>query len=193
MAARFSLFSGASLSHPLTGLAALFPEYWGPYPFKTSKKHSPQQNNNNNKKKKMATCFSFVLRHWPPVPAHHSCCPVSLVARAPHLHCVCAVVRITGAGCSAVLGFFSLPLRPLYSRPELGGGVLRTRRAGACILPPLRGAGFLQVSSGLYFRKSCLCYIFIDICGFGRRFLLLYSCRHPVSATANIFLSNFTK
>ena len=30
------------------------------------------------------------------------------------------------------------------------------------------------MSSGLYSRKSCLCYIFINICGFGRRFPLLY-------------------
>ena len=81
--------------------------------------------------------------------------------------------------------------------PGAGGRGARSRRAGACILPPLQGSGFSQVwmwsgccpvSSGLYFRKSCLCYIFIDKCGFGRRFPLLYSCRRPGSAPISLVL-----
>ena len=44
------------------------------------------------------------------------------------------------------------------------------------------------MSSGLYFRKICLCYIFIDLCGLGRRFLLLYSCRRLGSSWVDSFL-----
>ena len=88
------------------------------------------------------------------------------------------------------------PLWFLSTRLEPGGGALVSRRAGACILPPSQGAGFLQVwmwsgccpvSSGLYFRKIFLCYIFISLCVFGRRFPLLYSHLHPGSAPLIFF------
>ena len=49
----------------------------------------------------------FVLRRQPQAPAHQSCHPVSLVSRTPHMHFVCALVRMAGAGCSAVLGSLS--------------------------------------------------------------------------------------
>ena len=50
--------------------------------------------------------------------------------------------------------------------------------------------GCCPVSSGLYFRKSCLCCIFIDKCGFGRRCMLLYSRLHLGSAPSDESFTN---
>ena len=64
--------------------------------------------------------------------------------------------------------------------------------------PSSQGAGFLQVwmwsgccpvSCGLYFRKIFLCYIFIALCVFGRRFPLLYSRRHLGSRLILLYLN----
>jgi len=40
----------------------------------------------------------------------------------PRMHCVCALVQVAGAGCSAVLGSVSLPLCLFFSCRELGKG-----------------------------------------------------------------------
>ena len=107
------------------------------------------------------------------------------------MHCVCALVRMAGAGCSAVLGSFSLSaLTPLLP-PGIGGrgarvppgrGLYLTPFARLWVLAGVDVVWMLSCASGLYSRKSCLHYIFINICGFGRRFPLLYSHRHLGSA-----------
>ena len=89
-------------------LLPCFPSIGVPVPFRLPKS-THLNKTTTTKKKKMAARFSFVLRGWLPVPAHHSCCPVSLVSRALRMHCVCALVWMAGAGCSAVLGSLSLP------------------------------------------------------------------------------------
>ena len=142
--------SGARLRYPLTSLTALFPWYWGPCPFKASKKHS----------------LFFVTGVSASGPAHRSCCSVSLVSSHPCMHCVCTLVWVAGAVCLAVLGSLSLP-------PGAAGRCAGVPPAGAYILPTSRGAGFLQVwmwsgcfpvSSVLYFRKSFLLYFHSSTC-----------------------------
>ena len=57
------------------------------------------------------------------------------------MHCVGALVRMAGAGCSAVLGSLLPTLTPLLP-PGGGGRGAQSRQAGACILPHLSGAEF---------------------------------------------------
>ena len=100
-------------------------------PFKTSKKHWPKK----MKKKKGCSRF-FVLWRRPHAPTDRFCRPVSLVSRTPRMHCVCALVRMAGAGCSAVLGSFSLLFRSLSSRWDPEGQVLTSHRGrGLCLTP----------------------------------------------------------
>ena len=73
--ARFSLSSDAVLRYLVTGLAALSTQYWGPCPFKASKKHLP-------KKKREKSAIFFVLRCRSQAPAHRPYCPVFLVLRS---------------------------------------------------------------------------------------------------------------
>ena len=91
-----------------------------PFPLSLPKSTRPE------KKNKCCSSF-FVLRHQPQAPTHWSCCPVSLVSRTPRMHCVCALVRNPGAGCSAVLGSLSLPQGE-------GAGVRGTRVPPGCSL-----------------------------------------------------------
>ena len=143
----------------------------GPCPFKTFKKHS----------------LFFVPGAPSAGPAHRPYCPFSLVSSTPCTHCVCALVLMAGAGCSAILGSLSLLTPTPLLLPGAGVRGLASHRAVACILPLSPGAGFLQVwmwsgccpvSSGLSFRISCICCIFKNINVFRRRFPLSYSRHH---------------
>ena len=84
-----------------------------------------------------------------------------------------------------------------FHPPGAGGRGTRVPLSWGLYLTLSQGAGFLQVwmwsgccpvSSGLYFRKSFLCYIFIALCVLGRRFPLLYSRRHPGSASLPLII-----
>ena len=89
-------FPGISSCWTVTWVVSI--QLWHPCPFKTFKKHS----------------LFFVPDVPAAGPAHRSYCPVSLVSSTPCTHCVCAPVRMAGAGCLAVLGSLSLPaLTPL--------------------------------------------------------------------------------
>ena len=129
--------------------------------------------------------------HWPQGPTHRSYCPVTLVSRTNHMPCVCTLVWMARAGFLAALGSLSIhaPTPLLLSRAGVWGAqvppgwglylTLFVRRwvlAGVDVV--WMWSGCCPVSSRLYSRKSCLCYIFIDICGLGRRFPLLYSHHH---------------
>ena len=104
-------------------------QLWGPCHFKTFKKH--------------------LLFFVPEAPAggltHRSYCPVSLVSSTPRMHCVCAPLRMAGAGCSAVLGSLSLPAPTPLLLPGAGVRGLGYCRAAACILPLSPGTRFSQV------------------------------------------------
>ena len=95
-------FSGISSCWTVTQDASI--QLWGPCPFKTFKKHS----------------LFFVTGVPASGPAQRSCCPVSLVSSTPHMHCVCALVRMASAGYLAVLGSLSLPAPTPLLPPEAG-------------------------------------------------------------------------
>ena len=89
-------FPGISSCWTVTWDASI--QLCSPCPFKTFKKHS-----------------FFFTTGAPPSGTTQRYCPVSLVSRTPHMHCVCTLVRMARAGCLAVLGSLSLPApTPLF-------------------------------------------------------------------------------
>ena len=111
-----------------------------PCPFKTFKMHS----------------VFFVTGASASEPAQRSCCPVSLVSSPPRMHCVCALVRVAGAGSSAVLGSLSLPtLIPLL---PLGAG-----GRGAHVLP---GRGLYLTPFVRCWALTCLDVVWLLSCVF---------------------------
>ena len=79
-----------------------------------------------------STHFSLSLGCRLRGPTHRSYYPVSLVSSTPHMHCVCALVRMARAGYLAVLGSLSLPApTPLL---PLGAWVRGARVLPGCSL-----------------------------------------------------------
>ena len=105
-----------------------------------------------------------------------------------------AIYLCKGPLCSLLPRGLECPVIPRF--PASGLSVLSCPFKTSKKHSPPRGAGFshvcmwsgcFPVSSALYFRKIFLCYIFIALCVFGRRFPLLYSRRHLLCSIIVIF------
>ncbi|XP_073096905.1 uncharacterized protein [Manis javanica] len=144
-----------------------------------------------------STHFSFVS--WVLVVGT---CPQVLLFRFSNIqlpvHLVSVFqVRISTAGCLAVLGFHSLPVATPFFPPGFGVGEhsgpawLRLLSYPFHVMLSSRHPGCSTVSTGVSFRSSCIYCIFINIYVLGRRFPLNYSpCHLPFGPGYRCFFNN---